>query len=443
MKQPGSFILLLSLILSCKTSHSSKAAALDVNSESSIRLSLNDVSILMPYTEKGELITKVPSAHDKPQPEVFAPGLPAAPLDDEPFVPERLRAALDKNLLDDLKIRVSEEYKFGGEGSSEFREQQFIEKTPGYQLVSVRIDPCANIIDTKGDPLDLRCMAQIRIIWQATNRDPDPEKFQAFDNNIHAVYQLSALELREVVATLRQLRRDSAMDIDSEPLEPHPIIKKQGADGLYFKGIIALVHRYARGSKLQFIAFFADTQASLQGHWPMTLLSVKESEALRIPLAAVMTEADETPKFVQRMNGRGAILEDAAPSGSNPENLLVKLKRGSSIDERQAWQMDRYRRSFLIENPNRHDVFDMDCASCHRASTERRVMEDLLSKKQIAISPPAEAFTQSHWNLENKTNRDIDQTALQMFSYFNFDFRITHRVINESAQVADLINQHF
>jgi hypothetical protein len=260
------------------------------------------------------------------------------------------------------------------------------------------------------------------------------------DYNIHAIYELSASEFADVVATLRTLHKNASVDTMSLPLLPHPVIAKEGAEGAYFKGIIGIVHRFARASKMTNLAFLADTAPGLGGHWPMVTAIVRAGKATFIDIPSTFKDPLPTYNMVQRMDGHGAGLEDPIPMSTSKVSLYP-----------QDNDALRLKNSFTIENPHMNDAVRLDCASCHTAMSQRQENYRRLAKSGAKPVVPKEAFTSSHWDLSvfiESPEETIpvpfrafrDGTSLQMFSYFMGSAKITQRVVNETAVVADFIN---
>jgi hypothetical protein len=393
-------ILGLAFLLSAP-SFGSPAASKLRNQAPKVMLGLNDVSILLPYNTRPELFTTAPRIDATPDPETFAKGLPAAPVDGSAFVPEDILRSIDKVLADDSENQ--------DELSVFFRVAP--QKMFEYRLAAIRFDPCANVLSIKGD--ETKCRHEFRLVWQHAKRN----RFE--DNNIHAIYQMNDIQFAEIVATLRELKASAKVDSLGEALQPNPTIAAEGLDSAYYRGVIGLVHRYIRASNLIDIAFLAET--SQGGHWPMLKLGVKDKVASTLPLVAT----DSPELKVQRMDSRGR-LDLPFPLGTTKDAIF-------NVEDPQTLFANAVR----LQNPRLHDVDNLDCASCHRSELIKQDLGDLSS----FVSPEG-AYVNKNWNLKALFGI-ADQESLQMFSFFFGSVKIAPRVINESAEVADYINSRY
>ena len=84
----------------------------------------------------------------------------------------------------------------------------------------------------------------------------------------------------------------------------------------------------------------------------------------------------------------------------------------------------------------------MDCFCCLVALSDRSWFEK--NRSDLGLHPIADAFAykNSHYNLENKSTNVHNTQSLRAFGYFGHELAISQRVINESAAVADQINQY-
>lgn len=444
---------LLIVALSCGNPEQATKAALRSEGASQAELGLNDVSVLLPYDTVPELISSGLLGSDKPDPDAFAPGAEALPLDGESFIPSWVLHAIETELAADRALREQEGLAEDFDWSNASWDDYDIERAlrggfvgnerPGFatrsekeifRLVSLRFDPCVNSLHINGN--EDACKQQMRFVWQGVRDDR-----RLIDSNIHAIYELKRDEFRSIVDTLRFLVKESGLDTLKEPLQPQPVIRKQGLSGSYYKGIIGIVHRFARSANLKHIAFFTDTLGGLQGHWPMLKFDVKDNRPLRTAIPGIHVRANEVPKFVQRLDGDRGSLSVPSPLPAAADTLYPEFKVPvEEIDGAEGRRVDpeivaiKAEHAFRLENPKLHDAANLDCASCHTADFEKRG----LSRRRDAV-PTVDAYKSSRWNL-SVLQTIPDFTSLQMFSFFTGSFRIAPRTINESAEAADRVN---
>ncbi|RZA14713.1 MAG: hypothetical protein EOP10_27570 [Proteobacteria bacterium] len=414
-------------------------------------LSLNDVAILVPFKANADFIKAAPRIDEIPDPSTHAPGLSAAPADGEAFVPAWALTQVSTLLKSDEDLRESEEFQFGGDGFDVETEASITKFAPeddsGYRLVSLRIDPCANPVNAGLD--DTKCVRQLRLIFQEIGIKG---RFFASDNNVHAIYQVTDDEMKAIAETLRSIAKNAQMDLSKEPLLPHPVLSKEGPQGDYYKGVLSIIHRFARASKLTHLAFFADVNGGRQGHWPMLQFAIKDGKPLPMAILQAEQAEGEAPKFVQRQDGGQGGLLSPSPASVSPDTIFPEFAmgrpHGSQADFDTWWaKVDaiKWGRTFAVEHPIRHDPTSLDCASCHNAFQERRTVTERAESKgtMASLVVPLDAFKSDHFNLSIHIPVNFDLTSLQMFSYFRRDEKITQRVVNDAAVSADYLNEKF
>ncbi len=323
---------------------------------SEVKLGLNDVSILIPYFKHPALFSSMPSFLD--------------------YFPSSYLKDMDSTLRADNET-ADQNTTFARIGT----DRSYFD----YRLVSIRFDPCANVLYPMSTP---SCEPEIRLVWQRVVKASDTDYF--FDDNvIHTIHSVTPGEFKTIVGQLRVLKVNAKVETYNLPLLPSPIIEKEGPNSVYLKGLLALVKSNTKN--LIGIAYFANTSKTL-GNWPMFRLD-RSGESLyetNIPVANAK---------IQRMTGRSSL--------SNPTPL------GKTADAN------------ALENPRLHSTLDTDCASCHRANAD--------ANKGLG------KYENSNFDLTARFATG-SKVSLQMFSYFDQQIKITPRVINTSAEICDFIN---
>ncbi len=423
------------LLASCTASQSNTAST-ESGPSSAIDLSLNDVSVLMPYIEVPELLAEAPSIDGK------------APGSNESYIPKGVLAELDRRMIEDSKERnrqldahASDHDFFLTTASNEEFETKFFQTFGTFDLASIRFDPCANAIPMKTN--GGACKPQLRIVWQILNTRDDHGKLQLaeFDANIHTIYTLSQAEWQELLKGLVALHQAAGFDYTSEPLGPHPVIKKEGVGSPFLKGLMTLVGRYARASKLTQVAALANTAPMFEGHWPMQAFEVKNGTIVDgfVPL---------TQYKIQRISGAQGTLGFPSPLVSITDQYLIPR------DAPEKTLQERYDATRRVENPRMHDVSNTDCGSCHMTRESQRGLD--FEKEMAAgggngaggtvtaltgpFTEPRDLYKSQKWNLARSPEFNEDNTSLQMFSFFNSHYAVSQRTINESAEVLDMIS---
>ncbi len=426
--------LALGFMLSCKTS-TSKVSETDLNASKGL-LSLNDISILIP-------LHLVPAFRD-PLPHLTGKG------EQEAFAPSWLGQDIARIQNEETEARAKlRPFDFNG------TIPKLSENFDAFRLVAVRIDPCANIRTAKATPEG--CIPQLRIVWQrlfntaprdtATATEAGPFS-RAEDAAVHTVYQLSPADLQSILSQLREMHKNASVDTRGLPLQVHPVLAKEGIESPYFKGLLAIVGRFARASQMTHVSHFS---AISNGNvWQMTLFEIKDGQALRHEIPATLPRTDKGSMQVQTLrrepNDRNLIV---SPMTSSPFVLFepIDFRADDATREAQEESMDRRMIANIaaIENPTLHDATNIDCGSCHRALGTFAFAQDREMKKKGKLETPPLAYQSKTQNLSFTVNPFLlDFTgpwSLQMFSYFGSQPKITPRVINETAEALDFLDR--
>jgi hypothetical protein len=425
-----SLLTLLQFQFSCRSSNTSSVVKIEepsaAGSESSV-LDLNDVSILMPTYLVPGLREILPKINDKPDPKRFAPGMDFAAEDGEGFV----HKGLSQQVLDlhkesrDTLIKASE--------------------VDHFRLVAIRIDPCANDIQTLGN--DLQCARVLRIVWQrpVLSFDGKPQQDSPTDDsNLHTIYRLSDSEFKNILSTLKQLHQSASVNTRGMPLAPHPVIAKEGVNSPYLKGVLGIIHRYVRASKLIGIAdmlSFGGTGKSRSG-WSMVQAAVAEKRLIKKPVPALQFDealfgVQETgPVFIENFFAppRGSEMSESNTTTFPPPFHIAEAERDFDAEARKL----RLKNAYALDNPLLHNALNINCGGCHRTFNAVADKDEL--EKNGNAQLPLEAYSKQPWNMTNISDRDTGNRVLQMFSYTTFDkVRISQRTINESANVLNYL----
>lgn len=425
-------LFLLLLLASCSAAQSPESKVLadeKTSAAESKALGLNDVSIFMPINTNPELLPILPRLSDAPNPMAYIADFKDDPYAGQPFV-------YDWTTAERIKSLGLIEGRFTPQDLSDF------------QLVSIRIDPCTNSLQISTPD---NCVRELRLVWQFLDSDDSRKKHGSsalMDSNIHTLYTLTNDEFSDVLKTMRKLHQDASVDTIEMPLLPHPVIAKEGASSPYLKGVLGIVNRYARASKLTEIASFIGISSI---EWRMAHIAVKDAQALPF---AIPTELDFEGKASFRMTptndtslnsdfGGGKGHAFAIPQMSRffgREAALMPQRMPGTIEQKLT-------NMFAVENPTMHNPKNMDCVSCHIANKQVTWLEAgarYLDKEMPLLETFAKyRYSSAKWNLEAQF--PITANSLQVFSFDRGVLSnpvIAPRVINDSAETLDFIEKH-
>lgn len=422
----------LFLLVSCSAApHSSSRVLADEETLPLTKpLGLNDVSIFMPIHTNPDILPLLPRLSDAPNPGAYIADFKDDPYEGQPFV---------------YAWTEEERIKSHGLLPGRFTPQDIHD----FRLVSIRIDPCTNGLQAT-QPED--CVRELRLVWQLLDTEENRNKLGSsavLDSNIHTLYTLSREEFSDVLKTMRSLHEEASIDTIAMPLLPHPVIAKEGVSSNYLKGVLGLVNRYARASKLTEVASFIGISSI---EWRMAHIAVKDGQAAPFPIPT-QVDFDAKPSLRMTSTNDTSLNSDFGGGGTGHAFPIPQMSRffgpeAAKMPERMPKTIEqKVTNMFAIENPTMHNPKNMDCVSCHIASKQMSWLEDgerYLGTKMPALETFAKfRYTSSRWNLEAQF--PIAENSLQIFSFDRGVLTrpvIAPRVINDSAETLDFISKH-
>jgi hypothetical protein len=388
-------LVVLSLLMLIKSTFAIAAAKTD-------GLDVNDVSVLFPL-----------DGQDQPVPYInLREGGVIADL-------------VPSGIFSDLTTIATQEWMGAPAGAG-------IMKIEAWYLVGFRYDLCA----PSDDVSDKTCMRELRLIAQPKSQ------FGPADSALHLVYGLGEgmPEISDaVLKDLVNLKRQSEAQLNSTtagmPLNVHPLLNKaisaqNSSVPALFK---AFVLKHANPNKLKKL-----TMMGLRDGSPLDWLfiggNIEKGRWIQTPVANL---AKGVPNSFVELNLSGnfevftPLTETKTLStedffNSNPQGVESKMDILNEAVHR-------------LENPNLANRNTADCVSCHTATTIRieRNFKFLPFVSGLTARVPARitAFPApqmlpnhpTHWNL-------------RAMGYFGILPTISMRTVNESARVAEMVN---
>lgn len=366
-------------------------------SQWSFGLGLNDVSILLPLPQnKIEFQQMIPAQE------------PARP-EGGPLVPAKYINQLPQLILDDLEPEV--------------RPQQL-------RVIALRFDPCFHESAHESAQGPAPCRRQIRLVFQPVSFHQ--ERAMTFDAALHAFYDFSESEWKDVIHDWKQTRAGT----QSEALQVHPVIQSEGLGGQHWGRLRTLILKHCQLKNLKRVTISSVNSFGFQ--WVFQGMDIDDagnSSFINIP----RVHKDRQMFFTNLSNLQeftGTI--HPAPEG---EELWIKFLKSSkhaknSLTEEQLMKI--LGRSLEFENPRLTNTANLDCVSCHVAQTNQFWGAHNLANWKTDLELNIKRFT-SPWNLQNTSVRPFRTNQIRAFGYFLDEPIISGRVINESAEVAEMM----
>ncbi len=297
------------------------------------------------------------------------------------------------------------------------------------KMIAFRIDPCFQ----SGHNVSI-CNRQIRFVWQPVVEKA--AKITTLDAAIHSFYELDPGQWQSFLSAYNKIRASHSRSPESA-LQIHPLMAKEGLSGSYWQQMRELLLKYCGEKNLSRATVM--TVEAHEDQWVFTGFDIQGDsvEAMTIPGIGTtgqtfMTTLLEAKEFI------ASIMPINFPEIGLWffDNSQVARQQFSEKDF-QKWSRDLLK----IEDPRQHNPGTVDCISCHTASTVLIWQKENFPKwdwKKLSID---NGYTSSR-NLENITDAKARSNHLRAFGYQRNDPRFSQRLINESAAVADHLDQN-
>lgn len=292
------------------------------------------------------------------------------------------------------------------------------------RVTAVRIDPCLEAIATPSKS----CQSVIRVVAQPIAR-VNGGSLKVYDASIHLFYELRGSEFTQFVAEYNRLRGTSTPGA----LYVHPALQQENLNGPFSHGLKNLLLNSLEPSKLIKFTFMATNQAGDVWTWGGFYRNDSLESSLRpiqIPLIGTTTDAFPFKTRTQVPQGLG---HDTALF---PDSLLWNPSAQSQNINRFASNIARIQK---IENPVISSSSNTTCASCHKANSAKHYS---LEWKKTSESLQSAWLPKGNYNMKLmfQPSTSEDGRNFHAFSYFGTTPTVSQRVVNESALVADYLN---
>ena len=289
-------------------------------------------------------------------------------------------------------------------------------------VTSVRIDPCFAALTDQG----AGCKNQIRMVLQPIAAGDETSAPHAEDAALHAFYSVTREDLATFTKRYLALKKASGSFV-SAPLGVHPLLKKD-PNSAFAQGLKKLLLEFAGKSNLSRVTFLT-REPPREGTWTMGGFDIRNGEASRLKIATLAGAETQT----LRNTGFASFGFAIEPPPVSADDIKLLLNSMTAVQASRARAQKAQLAALRIENPLRHTPDTIDCASCHLTHSRQAV------EAKFGFSPAApDAFSQTRLSLKGATNTNADN--LHAFSYLDVTPSVSQRVVNESAIVADYIN---
>lgn len=302
------------------------------------------------------------------------------------------------------------------------------------RVIGVRIDPCFPL------PTPQSCQRQIRLVWQPVELSRRDE-VESVDAALHSFYVLQDWEFANLLKELAAWKKKYAVNTAYLPLQVHPAWKEQGDAAPALTEFNKIILKYAGAGN-----FTRVTAMVLRGNadmWAFAGFEPTESgklQMLRVPRLGDRMAQSFVNLAVPRDHFAGGGI---APSPKGPDTFNNLAGESIRLDEPGTEELIRKeaRAAFRVENPKNFTPENMDCVSCHVAQPAIQWVLNKRPELKVDQLWAGEIYANAKYNLSNTSPEVWNTQQIRAFGYFGKNVAISQRMINESAEVADLINR--
>lgn len=286
------------------------------------------------------------------------------------------------------------------------------------KVVGIRIDPCF----TEGEGPQ-SCRRQIRLVWQPVFVAQDTVSTR--DAGVHSFYEFDEATFNLLLQDWQKLSSGKSTDA----LQIHPLLRKEGYGGPYWKYLRELIIKYCGEKNLVRVTAMNVMNGELMWIFQGFDVIVGQTKNVRIARVgsvsqAVIVTSSQFSSFTGGMMPPPQ--QDPAFAELIKDSATVKKKY--SEEQIQKIMVS----AFEYENPTKHNPGTVDCASCHLANSARQWGQMHFNTWDWQKEFSNVAY-QSTWNLENTTPGPLRTNRLRAFGYFIDQPAISQRVVNETA----------
>jgi hypothetical protein len=314
---------------------------------------------------------------------------------------------------------------------------------PQMRILGVRIEPCAKGHEGK------ECTKELRLVAQPVGKPGDtykaplrPSKDSALvftettamnyfghDQVLHFIYELSDENFALLAEDLRRLKTVAKRETSCVPMNIHPVMARQGLGGEYATLLKDIVQRYAGEANLDRAAFTAARSATF---WFFAMMTRERGFTFSQSIV-------RSPQFVINP---GITHDDhvVTNGGIAPDSFLGTLMKIEQQTGTEQVLFNRaMRETLVIDNPHLSNPETIGCVECHSA---QRLRERSIDDPRFTIDPSIwqDLYKNPRYDLSAVVNDGHSIGSLRMFGYMNEDAHIAIRVINDSAESAQMLN---
>lgn len=306
------------------------------------------------------------------------------------------------------------------------------QQSEALRVIGVRIDPCFPL------PTPQSCQRQIRLVWQPLETTR-LKVVRTVDAALHTFYVLDDSEFTSLLADLEAWKKQFNVKTQGLSLQVHPAWAQEGDQSPSLAAFNEIVKKYAGAKNMTRLTLMVLRGAG--DMWAFAGFDMQDGE-LKNAMVPRLTRGSQT--FINQAIPRDHFAGSGilpAPQGEDTINSLAFESERLMTAETEETIRREARAIYRIENPKVFSPENMDCVSCHVAQPAKHWILNKRPEINIEQIWSADIYRNARYDLTNITPTIWDTRRIRAFGYFGDGPAISQRVINESADVADIINQ--
>lgn len=300
------------------------------------------------------------------------------------------------------------------------------------RVIAVRIDPCFPL------PTPQACQPQIRLVWQPIEMSRK-NYVETIDAALHSFYILTGNEFSRLLNELSRWKKSFPAPTQFQALQIHPAWAEEGDSSPALAAFQAIVKKYAGMENLNRVtAMVLRGNADMWAFVGIEKNSENEFVNMQVPRIQRFNQTFINMAVPQDHFSGGGI----SPAPRGPDTLN-NLAFDSDVLEEGFEDLIRQEvgAAFRVQNPHTFNPENMDCVSCHVAQSAQQWVLNKRPDLQGDQIWNSEIYKNAKYDLRNLSPEVWNTHSVRAFGYFGRNMAVSQRVINESAVVADYINQ--
>ncbi len=246
------------------------------------------------------------------------------------------------------------------------------------------------------------------------------------DVTFHAFFSVPRADVPQVVDELRELA-------ELQDVPRGSALKVNTADATHRQRLAQLVTRYAKSARMHRLTLFGQESDRAALIWIFRGEERAPNTLGPIEIPGIATTSQEVLLF-------GGDSYVVTPVEDFPAGFSRSVMESTFRNAAAAQQLESVRALLAIDNPSLHTANTVQCASCHLVTT---LLRPRAADAGIDVTTQPEYFGSTTFDLTALGAQSARFRTLRALGYFNDTPLISQRVINETVDVLEELEQKY